>query len=260
MIERKILLFLVEGKSDEASLAPALEQIVAEKAKFKIMSCDITSDLDSTPKNIESRVRRLGVKRFLKKNSQFRESDLCGVVHIVDTDGVFANDDLVQKDDEASGVMYYKDKILERSEAYELFLKSRTNKRANLSRLLLLRELKLKDKLSVPYEVYYNSCNLDHVLHDKRNCTKEEKRLNSEKFALSYSDPAKFIAFFEDKAVKVDGDYLTTWNFIKEGNNSLMRHSNLSICIKRHRGAKEDSDQKKQPSESEVDKPFSQDA
>ena len=99
MNERKILLFLVEGKSDEASLAPALEKIVEERAKFKIMSCDITSDLASNPKNIEGRIRRLGVRRFLEKNPQFRESDLCGIVHIVDADGVSADDALVKKDD-----------------------------------------------------------------------------------------------------------------------------------------------------------------
>ena len=227
MNERKILLFLVEGKSDEASLAPSLEKIVEERAKFKIMSCDITSDFASTPQNIESRLRRLGVGRFLKKNPQFRESDLCGVVHIVDTDGV-------------PNVMYYEDRILERNGLYEPFLKARANKRANLSRLLLLKELKLKERLFVPYEVYFNSCNLDHVLHNKRNCTREEKRLSSERFALSYSDPAKFIAFFNDMAIKVSGDYLATWSFIKEGSHSLMRHSNLSLCIERHRSSKWD--------------------
>ena len=237
MNERKILLFLVEGKSDEASLAPALEKIVEERAKFKIMSCDITSDLASNPKNIEGRIRRLGVRRFLEKNPQFRESDLCGIVHIVDTDGVFADDALVKKDDGVAGVMYYEDRILEKSGFHESFLKARANKRANLSRLLLLKELKLKDRLSVPYEVYYNSCNLDHVLHDKRNCTREEKRLNSERFALSYGEPKKFIAFFNDPVVKVEGDYPATWSFIKEGSNSLMRHSNLSLCIDRHRSS-----------------------
>ena len=240
MNERKILLFLVEGKSDEASLAPSLEKIVEERAKFKIMSCDITSDFASTPQNIESRLRRLGVGRILKKNPQFRESDLCGVVHIVDTDGVFASDDLVKKDDGVPNVMYYEDRILERNGLYEPFLKARANKRANLSRPLLLKELKLKERLFVPYEVYFNSCNLDHVLHNKRNCTREEKRLSSERFALSCSDPAKFIAFFNDVAIKVSGDYLATWSFIKEGSHSLMRHSNLSLCIERHRSSKWD--------------------
>ena len=48
MDESKVLLFIVEGQSDEAALAPALEQIIStKKVKFKVMRADITADYAS---------------------------------------------------------------------------------------------------------------------------------------------------------------------------------------------------------------------
>ena len=41
---------------------------------------------------------------------------------------------------------------------------------------------------SIPYRVYYMSCNLDHVLHNKMNSTDEEKEKNAYDFAKKYKD------------------------------------------------------------------------
>ena len=35
----------------------------------------------------------------------------------------------------------------------------------------------------VPYRIYYMSCNLDHVLHNKRNSTEDEKENDAYAFA-----------------------------------------------------------------------------
>ena len=40
----------------------------------------------------------------------------------------------------------------------------------------------------VPYRGYYMSCNLDHVLYDKRNSTDEEKEQDAYAFAKTYKD------------------------------------------------------------------------
>ena len=37
----------------------------------------------------------------------------------------------------------------------------------------------------MPYSIFYMSCNLDHVLHNKRNSTKEEKQEDSVVFATA---------------------------------------------------------------------------
>ena len=38
----------------------------------------------------------------------------------------------------------------------------------------------------IPYKVYYMSCNLDHVLHNKRNSTDEDKEDDAYAFAIRY--------------------------------------------------------------------------
>ena len=65
MTESKVLLFIVGAPSDEASLAPALKQIITDSmVKFKVMKADITSDFGSTVDNIERRIKEFEVKRI----------------------------------------------------------------------------------------------------------------------------------------------------------------------------------------------------
>ncbi len=85
----------------------------------------------------------------------------------------------------------------------------------------------------VPYRVYYMSCNLDHVLHNKRNSTDEEKETDAYKFAKKYkNDVEGFTKFICDSDFSVNGDYKESWAYIEDGLNSIARHTNLGICIK----------------------------
>ena len=79
------------------------------------------------------------------------------------------------------------------------------------------------------------SCNLDHVLHNKRNSTKEQKQTDSLVFADNYDDPRKFESFFNGSDIKIPGTYQETWNHIQIALNSLKRGSNFWICIEEHK-------------------------
>ena len=233
MDESKVLLFIVEGPSDEASLAPALEQIVTDsKVKFKVMRADLTSDYDSTVDNIERRIKELGVKRFLTDNPQFSSNDICGIVHIVDLDGAFIDDNLVIQDD-VEDVQYYDDKIVCKNR--EKFLRGKNNKEANLLHLSSILKISIPFGVIVPYSIFYMSCNLDHVLHNKRNSTKQQKQADSLVFADNYDDPEKFKAFFNGSDIKISGTYQETWEHIQIELNSLKRGSNFWICIEEHK-------------------------
>lgn len=229
MTENKVLLFIVEGPSDEASLAPALEQIVTgSKVKFKVMRADITSDYDSTVDNIERRIKILGVKRFLTENPQFSSNDICGVVHIVDLDGAFVPDDLVIQG-EVENAQYFDEKIICKNR--DEFLRSKNNKETNLLHLSSLSTISIPNGIIVPYSIFYMSCNLDHVLHNKRNSTKEQKLKDSLLFADNYDDPEKFASFFNGSDIKIEGTYPETWKYAQIELNSLKRGSNFWICI-----------------------------
>ena len=229
MTESKVLLFIVEGPSDEESLAPALEKIITgSKVKFKVMRADITCDFDSTVDNIERRIKVLGVKRFLTENSQFSSNDICGVVHIVDLDGAFAPDDIVIQGD-VEHAQYLDNQIICKDR--ELFLRTKNNKEANLLHLASISKISIPNGIVVPYSIFYMSCNLDHVLHNKRNSTKEEKQEDSILFADNYDDPEKFASFFNGSDIKIEGTYPETWNYAQIELNSLKRGSNFWICI-----------------------------
>lgn len=78
------------------------------------------------------------------------------------------------------------------------------------------------------------SCNLDHLLHNKRNSTTEEKRRDSIYFADNYDEPDKFKAFFNGQDIKIEGTYLETWEYAKIELNSLKRGSNFWLCIENY--------------------------
>lgn len=233
MDESKILLFIVEGLSDKTALAPALEKIVTNsKVKFKIMHTDITSDFDSTVANIERRIKEQAVKKFLNINSQFRSTNICGIVHIVDLDGVFIPDvKIVQANIEDA--QYLDDSIVCKDR--DMFLRSKSNKSSNILHLASLSKIAIPNGIIVPYSIYFMSCNLDHVLHNRRNSTQKEKTESSLVFADAYDDPKMFEDFFNDQNIKVTGSYEETWRFAQQELNSLKRGSNFWLCIDKYK-------------------------
>lgn len=85
---------------------------------------------------------------------------------------------------------------------------------------------------NVPYSVYYMSCNLDHVLYGVQNSDDATKRRNAFRFAMKYKeDPKGFVAYISDPVIAVPGDYKMTWEYIRQGLNSLHRHTNLNLCF-----------------------------
>ena len=86
---------------------------------------------------------------------------------------------------------------------------------------------------SVPYQAYYMSANLDHVLYDKLNSSDKDKENDAFLFAKRYKDRLdEFLQFIADSEFSVVGDFKDSWEFIKEGKHSLERHTNLGICFK----------------------------
>ena len=86
---------------------------------------------------------------------------------------------------------------------------------------------------SVPYQCYYMSSNLDHVLHNLLNCSSEDKERNAFLFAKKYKNAlGEFLQFLCESDFSVNTSYRESWDFIKEGLRSLERHSNLGLCFK----------------------------
>ena len=94
---KKVILFLVEGPTDEDALAVIFTRLVNNHdIKFEVLRTDITADEDMTVKYIEERIDKV-IQKYLLKNPFVVAEDIIKVVQIIDTDGAFIPTSLVKQ-------------------------------------------------------------------------------------------------------------------------------------------------------------------
>ena len=217
---KKVILFLVEGASDLTSLEFIDNINTDETIKFQITSGDITSKLNITPQNCREEINKI-LLSFLER-SKLRKTDIIKIIHIFDVDGVYIPEINIIEDKNKKKFLYTINGIVAPS-------KENVQKR-NESKKQIVEKLLVTSKInSIPYEMYYMSCNLEHVLHDKlEDISEDEKKELANKFAdRFYEKEIEFIDFINNKDFKVLGDYKATWDFIKKDLNSVNRYSNF---------------------------------
>ena len=217
---KKVILFLVEGASDLTSLEFIDNINTDETIKFQITSGDITSKLNITPQNCREEINKI-LLSFLER-SKLRKTDIIKIIHILDVDGVYIPEINIIEDKNIKKFLYTINGIVAPS-------KENVQKR-NESKKQIVEKLLVTSKInSIPYEMYYMSCNLEHVLHDKlEDISEDEKKDLANKFAdRFYEKEIEFIDFINNKDFKVLGDYKATWDFIKKDLNSVNRYSNF---------------------------------
>lgn len=217
---KKVILFLVEGASDLTSLEFIDNINTDETIKFQITSGDITSKLNITPQNCREEINKI-LLSFLER-SKLRKTDIIKIIHILDVDGVYIPEINIIEDKNIKKFLYTINGIVAPS-------KENVQKR-NESKKQIVEKLLVTSKInSIPYEMYYMSCNLEHVLHDKlEDISEDEKKELANKFAdRFYEKEIEFIDFINNKEFKVLGDYKATWDFIKKDLNSVNRYSNF---------------------------------
>lgn len=223
-MRKKAMIFILEGPSDDTSLTGSLKHIFASsRIEPLIMHGDITSDRNVTNRNI---IRKLHeeIKAFCNKNF-LTKGNILRIVHIIDTDGAFIPDELIQEEPGCSQIIYSEDNI--RCSSKENLIRRNHIKQQNVQKLLDTHNIG-----RLPYSVYYMSSNLEHVLHHWINLTDEEKEELSYEFAeICAEKPEYFIQLMTSQTVFIDGSYRESWDFIKSGKHSLERHSNLALCF-----------------------------
>jgi hypothetical protein fulcA4_10145 len=217
---KKVILFLVEGASDLTSLEFIDNINTDETIKFQITSGDVTSKLNITPQNCREEINKI-LLSFLER-SKLRKTDIIKIIYILDIDGVYIPEINIIEDKNKKKFLYTINGIVAPS-------KENVQKR-NESKKQIVEKLLVTSKInSIPYEMYYMSCNLEHVLHDKlEDISEDEKKELANKFAdRFYEKEIEFIDFINNKDFKVLGDYKATWDFIKKDLNSVNRYSNF---------------------------------
>ena len=224
MTEKKVIAVIVEGPSDEAALGSILKEYFCnEEIQFVVVHGDITTKDHVSLDNIIIEINKL--IDSIKQKYGYNSDDFIKIIHIVDTDGTFCNDAIIKKD--VAGVQYFTDHM---EIKYPEYLKEKHTKKAKL-----LFKLYSTGKISgVAYRVYFNSCNLEHVLYNELDdFTPDEKEEMSDKFAEKYEGKVdEFIEFISNSDIAVPGTYKQTWRYIEKDKHSLERNSNMHLIFK----------------------------
>ena len=222
LAHKKIVFVIVEGPSDEEALGLFFNRIYDKNSVYiHIVHGDLTTKSGNIKNRIADAVRAYASSTHLKKE-HFQE-----VIHIIDMDGAYISDSALVEDFSASKTVYTVTEI--RTCNPKRIITRNRDKRKNIDVISSLPSV----WGGVSYKAYFMSCNLDHVLYDKLNCTDQEKEDYAFAFAKKYKDNIPgFVDFISASDFSVSGDYLETWNFIKQDKHSLERHTNLGICLR----------------------------
>lgn len=221
---KKVILFIVEGPTDEDALSPVLKKLFQNaQVRFHVVHGDISTDFSVDSSNAVNTVNN-HIKMEMDRYG-FKRNDIIRVIHLIDTDGAFIpNANVVAGDVER---LQYKENCIVAK------LVPQTIARNERKQRVLHRLYPAKKVGGSPYAVYYFSRNLEHVLHnDNGDLTDDQKADCADQFADTYlDDPEGFVKFLSDSDFTVCGDYGETWQFIFDGTNSLHRHCNVHLLF-----------------------------
>ncbi len=223
-IKKKIILFLVEGISDEEALSAILSDIIRDDVvSFQITSGDLTSRKGANNQNIIPSINKKVIE--FMKIAKVKRSDISQIIHLIDIDGAYIQDEEFMEEDPSlgNGFLYTSNKIYSSKKSRII---SRNQQKSNLmNKLSGLNEIS-----GTSYKAYYFCCNLDHVFHNERNLDKDLKVSYAEEFQDRFFEKEKeFLKFIKESEFAVEGNFTETWNFIKQDLNSLGRYSNFHL-------------------------------
>lgn len=210
-------LILVEGPFDKLRLDCLLD--LFEDGKIVILP--FGGDL-LTSKNYYHNHKK-EIKSLLNKEKGYTYDDFDEIIEVIDTDGCFISSKNVLENPSISKIKYYSDYIeaLEK----ESIVKMHNYKVQNINKFIKFNKMKL----------FYNSVNIDHAFDNINNLTNSTKRKLALNFLNEYSDNLfNLLDLLFDINYSNEKDYLLSWQYIKQGTNSLNRASNIIIFIIEH--------------------------
>lgn len=232
--QKKIVLLLVEGESEQILLYDRLRRKFHQHdIRFRVERGDLFGNLRHQKRDIKAAVTEL-VKQFLHRY-RLKESDLHAVVHITDTDGCFIDDDAVQIDNHSGQgrrTFYTEKNILVVDEMQRKSIVKRNELKSMNTRIMVATSYVMRSH--IPYQLYFFSRTLEHVLFDKPNPRSENKLHKVEQFVDRLNEPLEeFLEQFlklRDRA-NMSQIYEESWHYVMQGNHSLQRVTNVSLMF-----------------------------
>lgn len=229
---KSVIVVIVEGISDQKSFEKYINK--ASKNKnifFSVCRGDLLSDFNKDSEEYND----ILIKKIKENASEnhYDIEDILLVVQLTDTDGVFApDDDVVEQDTklQPDDNPIYSDKKVKVYDVSKM-KKSREFKRERLNDCIKMNVIKFDLQKHIPYKIYYMSCNLECALHNIYNATDEEKDTLADTFSKKYDDTHfnDFLNFMKELNKSGTENFDESWNYIRQGLNSLLPSSNFVI-------------------------------
>ena len=220
--EKKVIVFIVEGQSDKAALGTILEEYFeTSEIKFVVVHGDGTSDVHISKDEIVKRINELVDE--VRKRYRYEVSDLLEIIHIADVDGAFLQDERVREADVDS--IQYHEEYMETNHVKKVI-------RRNHHKKEMFYKLRQTSQIHhIPYRIYYNSANLEHVLvGELKPFTDEEKMIIADEFAERYEGKvSEFISYISGAAAP--GSYRETWDHIEREVCLIKRCTNMNLIF-----------------------------
>ena len=212
-MSKKRCLFLVEGATDRQRFS-ILQKLFDES---ELIIIPFQTDV-LTNKTYANRYKTQ-IKEALDKDKLFDFDDFDEIVQIIDTDGCFFPDNLIQLDHSVSSIKYTTTSIV--CENPEPLKQQRENKRNNIVTILKNGKIKL----------YYVSTNAEHAFDGIQNAPNRQKKQLALRMYAKYSNNlGALLEKLKDIAPKVK-TFEDSWEFIKKDNNSLLAYSNIIFWL-----------------------------
>ena len=200
-----------------------------DKVKFMVLSGDITTH--SLPQNISKKIAKK-VTAFLNepKNKYLNLQDIIKIVQIVDLDAAFINPEQIIKSD--NNIKEYKENTFNVPNVEDI-IKRNSVKKSVIEKLSKINYISIESS-AIPYEIYYFSCNLEHVLHGDPNVSSDiDKTRLSDEFAAKFLGYENlFIDFIDDDEFATKLDYRLSWIDAMKPQNALKRSTNFNLFFK----------------------------
>lgn len=225
MKEKKVVIVIVEGLSDKTVLSGILPKLSEDYLfRFKIIHGDILTQTSMTSDVIIANVnKQIG---YAFNEYKYRPSDIHAVIHILDLDAIYLNEEHIIERESIDRVYYTEDKMYVKD--YEQILRRNEQKMRNLSRLLGVKSIR-RGHTHIPYSLHFMSINLDHVIGNEPNLRSSyDKARLSYDFVEKYRDyEIGFLTFSKNRLLEGMKDYESSWEVMKQSENALKRTTNI---------------------------------
>ncbi|WP_155593730.1 hypothetical protein [Lysinibacillus cavernae] len=233
---KKVLLIIVEGQTEQIILEEYLDAYFTNSTiRFDVQREDILTKWDANKRipNIKNSVLRV-IQSYLKKY-KFLANDLTAVVHITDADGCFIAPECVKVDENIEqNLLYTEDAILVKSDKRKEQIEQRNEMKAKNAKTLIANDHFTINRMKVPYQLFYFSTNLEHVLWDERNEIPTEKIRKADEFMDNLSGT---VEEYLKAYIPVSSELpyrekmKSSWSFLMEGCHSLQRGTNVPLLF-----------------------------